>query len=181
MPNLLARLNCFLQRKNADFNRLSIILDSVLCESENLKKDGAEWCSQVELCMTNDHCISIRNTPTHRGQTVPATVNQYRDSVAAPCIDGIISNIKSRFSDNSLKLVVSLSCFGPSLFPSDDSSLSDCGNDQLKTLVEFYGNEQTTAFEGTTYTSPPLIYCRRLRIGWKIRMLMWTFSLKFSS
>ena len=84
-------------------------------------------------------------------------MNQYRDSVAAPYIDGSISNIKSRFSDNSLKLVVSFSCFDPSLFPSDDSSLSDYGNDQLKTLVEFCGNEQTTTYEGSTYTSPPLI------------------------
>ena len=70
--------------------------------------------------------------------------------------DGIISNIKSCFSDNSLKLVVSFWCFDPSLFPSDDSSLSDYGNDQLKTLVEFYRNEKTTTFEGTTYMPPPL-------------------------
>ena len=35
--DLLARLNCFLHRKNADFSRLS-----VLCELENLIKDGAE-------------------------------------------------------------------------------------------------------------------------------------------
>ena len=94
--NLLAKLNCFLQRKNADFSRLSIILDSALCELENLKKDGAEWCSQVELCiskLTNDHGTSIRNTPTHRGQTVPTTVNQYRDSVAALYILMVLSPI----------------------------------------------------------------------------------------
>ena len=109
-------------------------------ELENLKKDGAEWCSQVELCiskLTNDRGISIWNTQL-------IEVKQFQlpwINIAIQWLHYIlmvISNIKSRFSGNSLKLVVSVSCFDPSLFPSDDSSLSDYGNDQLKTLVEFY-------------------------------------------
>ena len=116
--------------------------------------------------LTNDHGIQFE-IPQLIGQTVPTTANQYRDSVAASYIDGIISNTKSRFSDNSLKLVVSFSCFDPSLFPSDDSSFFDYGNDRLKTLVEFYGNEQTTTFEGTTCTSPPLIDSAEVYTEWK--------------
>ena len=44
--NLLATLNCFMQRKMADFSRLKIILDSVLEQPKSLKLNDAEWCSK---------------------------------------------------------------------------------------------------------------------------------------
>lgn len=46
--NLLTTLNCFMQRRIADFSRLKTILDSVLEQLKSLKLDGAEWCSEVE-------------------------------------------------------------------------------------------------------------------------------------
>ena len=40
--NLLAILNCFMQRKMADFSRLKIILDSVLDQLRSLQLSDAE-------------------------------------------------------------------------------------------------------------------------------------------
>ena len=40
--DLLARLNCFMQKKAADFSRLPIILEAIISELKELKKDGAE-------------------------------------------------------------------------------------------------------------------------------------------
>ena len=45
--DLLAKLNCFMQRKATDFRQLPIILESIVSELKQLKKDDAEWCSQV--------------------------------------------------------------------------------------------------------------------------------------
>ena len=36
---LLAKLNCFIQRKTADFSQLSIVLDGILVELKHLKDD----------------------------------------------------------------------------------------------------------------------------------------------
>lgn len=76
-------------------------------------------------------------------------MSEYRESVAIPYIDRLISNINSRLSDTSVKLLVSSSIFDPALLPSDEASLSDYGNDhQLQALVDFYANEVTTEFDG---------------------------------
>ena len=46
--DLLATLNCFLQR-NADFSKLSIILDSILCELERIRLNGVIRLSRAFL------------------------------------------------------------------------------------------------------------------------------------
>ena len=38
---LLAKLNCFMQRKTTDFSRLPIVLDGILAELKHLKDDTA--------------------------------------------------------------------------------------------------------------------------------------------
>ena len=62
--DLLAKLNCFMQRKATDFSRLSIVLDGVMCmcELKDLKKYEAAWCNLVETAitnLTNEHVITI--------------------------------------------------------------------------------------------------------------------------
>ena len=43
--DLLAKLNCFMQRKATDFSKLPIIFESIVSELKQLKRDDAEWCS----------------------------------------------------------------------------------------------------------------------------------------
>ena len=60
---LLAKLNCFMQRKTTDFSRLPIVLDGILAELKHLKDDTAEWCSLVEFFfaeLTDGHDISLQ-------------------------------------------------------------------------------------------------------------------------
>ena len=42
--DLLAKLNCFMQKQSADFSRLSLILD---CIEKVLKENGSDWCLEV--------------------------------------------------------------------------------------------------------------------------------------
>ena len=84
-------------------------------------------------------------------------MSEYHESVATPYTDSVVSNITSNFSDTSVKLLVSSSIFDPALLPSDEASLSDHGTEQLQALVDFYGKEATTEFDGKKYTSSPLI------------------------
>ena len=47
--DLLAKLNFFMQRKATDFSKLPVILESIVSELNQLKRDDAEWCSQVTV------------------------------------------------------------------------------------------------------------------------------------
>ena len=129
-----------MQKKAADFSRLPIILEGIISELKELKNDGAEWYNQVETTLsklTNEQGIQIRCCSTRRGCANATTVSEYSESVAIPYIECLISNINSCFSDTSVKLLVSSSIFDPALLPSDEASLSDYGNDQLQSLVDF--------------------------------------------
>ena len=72
---LLAKLNCFLQRKATDFSRLPIVLKSILSEVKHLKDDGAEWCSVVEKTVSlleSEHDITLTMSGT-RSRTAGAS------------------------------------------------------------------------------------------------------------
>ena len=92
MLDLLAQLH----RKATDFSRLPIILESILAELNHLKNDGAEWCSLVETTVSmlvTEHNITLRASATQTGSAGATAISDYRDSVAIPYIDGLISNI----------------------------------------------------------------------------------------
>ncbi len=60
--NLLASLNCYMQRKTADFSRLQIILESII---KSFKQEDASWCSEVgkaTSCLQNEHGITVETT-----------------------------------------------------------------------------------------------------------------------
>ena len=100
--DLLAKLNCFMQRKATDFSRLPIVLESILWELKTLKNDGAEWCSQVETTIARlkrEHDITLTEVSTRSGSARAMTMREYLDSVAIPYIDELISNINRRCSD----------------------------------------------------------------------------------
>ncbi len=169
--DLLAKLNCFMQKKATDFSRLPIMLDGVMCELKDLKKDGADWCNLVETAianLTNEHGITIRRASTRTGRAIATTMSEYRVSVAIPYIDHLISNINGRFSDTAVKLLVSSSVFDPALLPTNEASLSEYGNKQVQDLVGFYGSEVTIEFEGNTYSSLPLIDGDEIYTEWRL-------------
>ena len=65
--DLLAKLNCFMQRKATHFSRLFIILETTLSELEHLKDAGAEWCSLIETSIAmvaSEHDIIMRRSLT---------------------------------------------------------------------------------------------------------------------
>ena len=76
MLDLLAKLNCFMQRKATDFSRLPIVLDGVMCELKGLKKDGEEWYNLVKTAianLTNEHGITIRHASPRTGRAIATT------------------------------------------------------------------------------------------------------------
>ena len=48
VPDLLAKLNCFMQRKATDLSWPPIILKNIVSELKHLKDVGAKWCSLVK-------------------------------------------------------------------------------------------------------------------------------------
>ena len=88
------------------------MLDGVMCELKDLKKDEAEWFNLVKTAitnLTNEYGITIRCASTRTGHAIATTMSEYLISVAIPYIDNLISNINGHFSDTAVKLLVSSS------------------------------------------------------------------------
>ena len=103
--DLLAKLNCFMQRKATDFSKLPVILESIVSELNQLKRDDAEWCSQVTACvnkLANEQGINLTRSSTRSGSGSATTVSEYCTSVAIHYIDALVSNIKGRFSEGAV-------------------------------------------------------------------------------
>jgi len=169
--DLLAKLNCFMQRKATDFSRLPIILDSIQAELLCLKEEQAEWCSEVDSTvrkLESEHGITITYRSSRSGMGSTRTVSEFRSGVATPYIDALVDNIKRRFSDEAIKVLVSASIFNPASLPTDPSALPAYGRTQIQALAEFYGQEATVVFNDTTYTSPSLIDGDELVTEWRL-------------
>ena len=88
--------------------------------------------------------------------------------VAHPYIDHLVSNIEARFSDAAVKLLVSSSVFNPGSFLTDETALVDYGEKKLQVLLDFYGEEVEIEFNGSTYSSPPLVDRNEVLAEWKL-------------
>ena len=94
-------------------------------------------------------------------------MNVYRDAVAILYIDALVSNINSHFLDSAVNLLVSSSIFNLVSFPTDEASLPEFGNNELKVLLISYGKDSQTEFGGKTYTSP-LIDREEILSEWRV-------------
>ena len=166
--DLLAKLNGFMQWKATDFSKLPIVLQSITEEIKHLKDEKAEWCTLVETTveLLSEHNITLMHIST-RGRHA-TTMVEFRDSVAVPYIDVLLSNINAHFSNAVVKLLVSSSVFHPALLPAEETALADYGKKELQVLVDFYGKEATVEFEGTTHTSPPLASGEDVIAEWRV-------------
>ena len=98
--NLLATLNCFMQRKMTDFSRLKMVLDSILDQLKSLKADDAGWCSEVGKMVSAleaDYEIMIGTSVgvARRSVHTISTLESFRNSVAIPYIDVLVKNIEN--------------------------------------------------------------------------------------
>ena len=151
-----------------------MILDSILKELEQLKRDNADWCSDVSSQIENlekNHGITISSSRPARRDNSDGNVESliaFRDKVATPYINALLDNIRSRFSDEAVNLLVSSSVFNPASLPSDESTLADYGKKELRVLAEFYGCEATVIYGGVTFSSPPLISKDDVLMEWHL-------------
>jgi hypothetical protein len=173
--NLLATLNCFMQRKTADFSRLKIILDSVLDQLKSLKLSDAEWCSDVEktvATLQTEHDIIINDAVgVTRRSTASAisSVDSFRKAVALPYIDALIVNNKSRFSEKEVSLLIAMSIFNPAQLPdSNHASFNSYGNKEVRSLASFYGEDVEVELHGATFKSPKVLDGEGLISEWPV-------------
>ena len=79
-----------------------------------------------------------------------------------------MSNTEAQFSDAAVKLLVPYSVFNPGSFPTDETALADYGKENLQVLLDFYGEEVEIEFNGSTYSSPPLVDRNEVLAEWKL-------------
>ncbi len=149
--DLLARLNCFMQRRAADFSALQRMIENVTQELKLLKRSGAEWCSEVTSVVENlekQYEIPVGHLRTRKGSAMAYdSVKEFRANVAVPYLDALLDNIESQFSDDVVKLLVSSSVFNPALLPIDEALLAEYGTTELESLAQFYGSEAEVIYD----------------------------------
>ena len=134
-----------MQRKTTDFSRLPIVLESILAELKELKKDNADWCSQVQTIttdLTSKHDITLSTYSTRSGSAGYTVIGDFKRYD----IEELVKNIEARFSDTAVNLLVSSSVFNPGSFPTDEATLADYGKEKLEVLLNFYGKEVEVDF-----------------------------------
>ena len=164
-----------MQRKCADFARLQVVLSSIQEELKCRRLSSASWCDSVKETIAKlemDHGIVIGSLPctTRRTRSLAeetSDIQHFQTSVAVPYIDHLLENIQNRFSDKAVEILVAASVLSPSLFPSA-GSLSSYGEKEIKVLAmaDFYGKEVKVEFDGTVYTSPPVLNDEDLIAEW---------------
>lgn len=171
--DILARMNATMQRKTADFSKLKIMIESTIEGLEALKEETSDWCSntaRVLSTLQTEYGIDIGlHTPgsSRSAFTSISNIIAFREQIGIPYIDTLIGNIKRRFSDGVVKLLVAFSIFNPSQ-PTASTSLASYGLDEITTLANFYGNEASVNYKGIDYTSPPLLSREDLLSEWKV-------------
>ena len=167
-------MNVTMQRKNADFSKLPVLLKVTTDQLEHLKEENSECWKSVESeisLLKEKHDTALdgvaRGSARSRWFSI-TTIAEYRTEVAIPYIDALLinKNMKSRFTDKAVKIIMAISVFNPSLLPTDDS-ITSYGNDQIQVLAEFYGEEAEVQYAGSTFTSPPLLDREELLSVWK--------------
>ena len=169
--DLLARLNTFMQTKTADFSKLPDFLQSVLDELESLKLQNAQWCSDTKsliVSLEQKHSIIVTKRAGYtRGAMSTDGTDDYRERIAIPYLSALITNIKNRFSNDVVALLEASSIFCPAKLPSKEC-LSSYGENEIHLLGSFYGKEAVEEYEGTSYTSSPLLNSDDLLCEWKL-------------
>ena len=169
--DILARANASMQTKSADFSKFPIFLKVMTDQLEHMKEETSEWLGTVETVISQlqeKYDIVLGKHGSRRSNWSSITsMCEYRTLVAIPYIDPLLENIRNRFSDRSLKIVTAMSIFNPATLPSEES-LSSYGNEQIKLLAGFYGEEATVEYNGEAHTSKPLIDASELLSEWKI-------------
>ena len=160
-----------LQTKLEDFSKFPIFLKVMTNQLEHIKEETSEWLGTVETVISQlqekyDIVLGKHGSRRSNWSSI-RSVCEYRTLVAIPYIDSLLENIRNRFSDRSLKIVTAMSIFNPATLPSEET-LSSYGNEQIKVLPGFYGEEATVEYDGETHTSKPLVDASELLSEWKI-------------
>ena len=56
-----------------------------------------------------------------------------------------------------MQVLLSSSVFDPGSFPTDETALPNYGKEKLHALLDFYEEHDEVEFNGSTYSSPPLV------------------------
>ena len=166
--DILAKFNATMQRKSIDISRISSLLQVFLVELEGLREATAEWCSKatsLTLQLEKEHNLTLLDRRTRTIEQVDC-IQEFRRRKAIPYLDCLIVNIRSRFEENAVKVLTAFSIFNPNQFPSEND-ISSYGLQEIKVLADFYGSNATVEFEGTIFSSPPLLDHEELMSEWK--------------
>ena len=164
--SIVTKLNLFMQASNADFTRLPNFLSNIYEELMSAKDEDSVWITKSKEAMTSlreEHGITIADKFGFTSAVISA--EQYSDKIAAPYISKLISNIKKRFSDETVSLLVASSVFHPLKLPPIDR-VRGYGEEKIGVLASFYGEDAEIEFQSTRFVSKALICKETLLEEW---------------
>ena len=170
--DILAKINVAMQRKIIDFSKIPSFVKILVDELRSLKSEESEWCSTVQSTIIKleeeyDIVVGAQRHGSARSKSARiSTLQEYTECVAIPYLDCLIENINRRFTDEAVKILSATSVFDPTKFPTEEALILAHGLEEIRILADFYGNDATVEYEGTIYTSSPLLDRDKLLSEW---------------
>ena len=128
------------------------------------------YCSvnNYQVGRRNDIVVGAQRHGSARSKSARiSTLQEYRECVAIPYLDRLIENINRKFTDEAVKILSATSFFDPTKFSIEEALILAYGLEEIRILADFYGNDATVEYEGTIYTSSPLLDRDKLLSEWK--------------
>ena len=139
-------LSQFFQTENVDVALMRVKLDLCLSDLELIKEMNSHSLLKLKEDLKDD---KFRND--HHVTTTSFNLK----NLLTEFVDSLTNNIRSRFPENDLLANFSVLAMRPLSFLSS-KQLEDFGNEEIKSLCELYGREQTVTWKATVPQEQPL-------------------------
>ena len=159
----VARLCTALQAKTLDFAELSFLVDACIADLEAMLNSPDEATEQFKKIDT------LLSTELQEWdlQVSDEMKSRFKRDVFVPYFQNLIDNVKGRFED-SRGIVTALSVFDVRHLPKKESELRDYGLEQMRVLLDFYGEARSIEVNGATNTVVPDIDKDDTLAEWRI-------------
>ena len=162
----IMRLSLFFQKKDLEISEVKVNIDMCVKELEELRDEQND--------LEKPHFIDLLNKDLqggfYKGHKVDKNASHF-NTVQKNFLQAMIDNLQERFPESDFLIKFGVLGMRTINFLSDED-LNKYGEDDIKSLAEFYTSEQTHTADGQIYRSAPIIDCSAIDILQQWRRLL---------
>jgi hypothetical protein len=147
-------LSQFFQQKDIDISLVKVNVQTCIKELEDMRDD----VNELGKPRYSDALSKDMTDGSYMGHKVQKNASGFQN-VKRSFLQGVVDNLKRRFPDSETISMFSIFGMRPLQFLSDQA-LQSWGNEEMKTLAEFYTSPQChTGTDDFVYVSKPFLQC----------------------